>query len=256
MSRPIHAGPRRVPFRQMYEFRSDTFTRPTKAMRRAMSEAEVGDDVWGEDPTVHALEEAAAAAVGKDAALLVSSGTMGNALGVRVHCGQGDEMYADADAHVCKWEGGGPAALWGVQVRMLPALDGRPSPMTLQRRDPGRRGVRPAPRAAAARLDREHRTPTRAGASGRSTSSTTTARSRASYGLAVHMDGARLFNAADRARRVGGARRASARTPCSSASPRGSAHRSARCFAGLGRRSWPARAATASCSAAACGRPA
>ncbi len=179
----------------MYEFRSDTFTRPTKAMRRAMSEAEVGDDVWGEDPTVHALEEAAAAAVGKDAALLVSSGTMGNALGVRVHCGQGDEMYADADAHVCKWEGGGPAALWGVQARMLPALDGRPSPMTLSDAIPV--GAASDPHLAQPRLVWIENT--HADSGGRVwpldelDHYSEVARDN---DLAVHMDGARLFNAA------------------------------------------------------------
>ena len=76
----------------MYEFRSDTFTRPTEAMRRAMATAEVGDDVWGEDPTVIALEERAAAAVGKEAAVFVPSGTMGNAIGMRLHAGHGDAL--------------------------------------------------------------------------------------------------------------------------------------------------------------------
>src|SRR5690349_13530106 len=76
----------------MWEFRSDTFTRPTDAMRQAMASAEVGDDVWGEDPTVHALEARAAAAVGKEAALFVPSGTMGNAIGMRLHAAQGDAL--------------------------------------------------------------------------------------------------------------------------------------------------------------------
>ena len=95
----------------MYEFRSDTFTRPTEAMRRVMATAEVGDDVWGEDPTVIALEERAAAAVGKEAAVFVPSGTMGNAIGLRLHAGQGDALWAHDTSHVIDNEGGGPAAL-------------------------------------------------------------------------------------------------------------------------------------------------
>src|SRR5262249_279206 len=84
----------------MWEFRSDTFTRPPDAMRRAMASAEVGDDVWGEDPTVRALEERAAAAVGKEAALFVPSGTMGNAIGMRLHAAQGDALWAQDASHV------------------------------------------------------------------------------------------------------------------------------------------------------------
>ena len=101
----------------MYEFRSDTFTRPTEAMRRVMATAEVGDDVWGEDPTVIALEERAAAAVGKEAAVFVPSGTMGNAIGMRLHAGQGDALWAHDTSHVIDNEGGGPATLWGILPR-------------------------------------------------------------------------------------------------------------------------------------------
>src|SRR4051812_49647125 len=108
----------------MWEFRSDTFTRPTDAMRRAMAAAEVGDDVWGEDPTVRALEERSAAAVGKDAALFVPSGTMGNAIGMRLHAGQGDALWAHDSSHVIDNEGGGPATLWGILPRGIATRDG------------------------------------------------------------------------------------------------------------------------------------
>ena len=108
----------------MWEFRSDTFTRPTEAMRRAMATAEVGDDVWGEDPTVIALEERAAAAVGKEAAVFVPSGTMGNAIGMRLHAGQGDALWAHDASHVIDNEGGGPAALWGILPRGLATAGG------------------------------------------------------------------------------------------------------------------------------------
>jgi threonine aldolase len=108
----------------MWEFRSDTFTRPDEGMRRAMATAEVGDDVWGEDPTVRELEETAAAICGKEAAVFISSGTMGNAIGVRLHAGQGDELYAHARSHVVDNEGGGSAALWGIAQRQLHGADG------------------------------------------------------------------------------------------------------------------------------------
>src|SRR4051812_27416344 len=100
-------------------------------MRRAMAEAEVGDDVWGEDPTVHRLEAAAAAVVGKEAAILVPSGTMGNAIGVRLHAGQGDAVYVPERAHLVEHEGGGPSALWGVLVRSVPGAAGMPDASAL-----------------------------------------------------------------------------------------------------------------------------
>jgi threonine aldolase len=84
-----------------------------------MATAEVGDDVWGEDPTVRELEETAAEICGKEAGIFLSSGTMGNAIGVRLHAGQGDELYAHARSHVVDNEGGGSVALWGIAQRQL-----------------------------------------------------------------------------------------------------------------------------------------
>src|SRR5690348_11362745 len=101
------------------DLRSDTVTKPTPAMRRAMAEAEVGDDVYGEDPTVKALEERTAELLGHEAALLVPSGTMANQIAVGVHAGPGDELLCDTSAHVYVWEGGGIARLSGVTARPI-----------------------------------------------------------------------------------------------------------------------------------------
>ncbi len=104
------------------DLRSDTVTRPTPSMRRAMAEAVVGDDVYGEDPTVNTLEERVAALLGKEAAIYVPSGTMGNLVAVLSHCGRGDEMILGDKAHIFLYERGGSAALGGVQPRTLPNL--------------------------------------------------------------------------------------------------------------------------------------
>jgi threonine aldolase len=98
------------------DLRSDTVTRPTLAMRDAMARAEVGDDVYGEDPTVKRLEERVAALLDKPAALFVSSGTMGNQLALLVHASRGDEVYAGEGAHCAWYESGAAAALAGVQI--------------------------------------------------------------------------------------------------------------------------------------------
>jgi threonine aldolase len=92
---------------------------PTPEMRRAMAEAEVGDDVFGEDPTVNRLQELAAAAMGKEAGLFVASGTMGNLLALLAQLRSGQELIADAESHVFLYEGGGMATLGGIQVRPL-----------------------------------------------------------------------------------------------------------------------------------------
>jgi len=101
------------------DLRSDTVTRPTPAMREAMARAEVGDDVYGEDPTVNALEAEAARLTGKEAALFVPSGTMANQLALRVHTRHGDVVLAGEHSHLLDYESGGGAALSGVQIRTL-----------------------------------------------------------------------------------------------------------------------------------------
>jgi threonine aldolase len=102
------------------DLRSDTVTKPTPAMRRAMAEAEVGDDVYGEDPTVKRLETLAAEMLGKEAALFVPSGTMGNLISALSHCGRGDEVILGDNAHMFYYEQGGMAALGGIHPRTAP----------------------------------------------------------------------------------------------------------------------------------------
>jgi threonine aldolase len=104
---------------RLIDLRSDTVTQPTPAMREAMARAEVGDDVFGDDPTVKALEAETAALLGKEAALYTASGTMANQLAIRSHTEPGDEILVEANAHIYYYEGGGPAALSGVMCRCI-----------------------------------------------------------------------------------------------------------------------------------------
>src|SRR6476619_2391956 len=103
---------------RLLDLRSDTVTRPTPAMREAMARAEVGDDVYGEDPTVNALEERTAAILGKDAAIFVPSGTMGNQIALQCHTRRGDEVILGESAHLSADESGAGAAWAGVQFRV------------------------------------------------------------------------------------------------------------------------------------------
>ena len=104
------------------DLRSDTVTHPSPAMREAMYRAEVGDDVYGEDPTVNRLEELAASLFGKETALFVASGTMGNAVAMLTHCRRGDEIVMGDRAHTYLYEVGGPARLNGSPIRAVPTL--------------------------------------------------------------------------------------------------------------------------------------
>jgi threonine aldolase len=174
------------------DLRSDTVTLPTPAMRRAMAEAEVGDDVYGEDPTVRRLERRTAEVLGKEAALFVPSGTMANQLAIGVHCRPGDELICNPSAHVYVWEGGGIARLWGATARTLGAeleplsrglLDGKVRP------DDGH--------YARTRLVCLENTHNRAGGRVHPIGDVAEVAAWArSNGLAMHLDGARLFNAA------------------------------------------------------------
>jgi threonine aldolase len=103
----------------MIDLRSDTVTKPTPEMREAMANAEVGDDVFGEDPTINRLQDLAATMLGKEAALFVASGTMGNLASVLAHCGRGDEVILGDISHTYLFEAGGIAALGGVHPRVL-----------------------------------------------------------------------------------------------------------------------------------------
>lgn len=106
------------------DFRSDTVTRPTPGMKEAMANAEVGDDVFGDDPSVHRLERRLAEILGKEASLFVPSGTMSNQIGIRVHCRPGDEILCEAGCHLFNNEQGGYAQLSGVAVRPVPGTCG------------------------------------------------------------------------------------------------------------------------------------
>ncbi len=110
---------------RIIDLRSDTVTKPTPAMRKAMMEAEVGDDVFGEDPTVNRLQEMAADMMGKEAALFVTSGTQGNLVSILAHCQRGDEAIVGDLSHTYHYEQGGMAQVGGVHPRVLPnAVDG------------------------------------------------------------------------------------------------------------------------------------
>jgi threonine aldolase len=111
-----------APTERRIDLRSDTVTQPTPAMREAMARAEVGDDVYGEDPTVNRLEALAAEIMGKEAALFVPAGTMGNAIAILVHCQRGDEVLVGDRAHIYLYEVGGAARLNGSPIRAIPTL--------------------------------------------------------------------------------------------------------------------------------------
>ncbi len=175
----------------MMDFRSDTVARPTGDMRRAMAEAPVGDDVFGEDPTVNQLEEYVAGLLGKEAAIYAPSGTMTNQIGVFVGTGRGDEVLLHGDAHIFNYEAGGPALLSGVQIRPLPGRNGVVGAETL------RRAVRPDnvhfARPGLLCLENTHNV-----AGGKVyplDDFAEVARAARDLGLRVHLDGARLFNA-------------------------------------------------------------
>lgn len=110
---------------KIIDLRSDTVTKPTEEMRMAMANAEVGDDVYGEDPTVNRLEALAARMVGKEAALFVPSGTFGNQLAIFTHTQRGDEIIVERNAHIKKYEVAGAAALSGVQIEAIPSDFGK-----------------------------------------------------------------------------------------------------------------------------------
>jgi threonine aldolase len=175
------------------DFRSDTVTWPTPAMREAMAAAPVGDDVYGEDPTINQLEALAAEMVGKEAGLFVASGTMGNLTAILTHAGRGDEAIVGQDAHTFRYEAGGMAVLGGITPQPLPTDEyGRLDP------DQVETAVRPDdphfPRSRLLLLENSY---------GRkqgyplppdyfATMRTIADR----HNLRIHLDGARLFNAA------------------------------------------------------------
>ena len=176
---------------RIVDLRSDTVTKPTPGMRKAMMEAEVGDDVFGEDPTVNALQGKVAKLLNKEAAIFVCSGTMANQLAIRTHTHHGDEVIIESEAHTFNYEGGGPAALSGVQCHPLRGERGVLDPSQIED------AIRPNDHHfAPTRLVCLENTHNRAGGRVypiekiRETYNLTKR-----YGLAMHLDGARLLNA-------------------------------------------------------------
>ncbi len=177
---------------KMIDLRSDTVTKPTPGMRQAMARAEVGDDVYGEDPTVNQLQERAAELLGMEAALFVPSGTMGNQIAIKVHTRPGDEVVLEADSHIFNYELGMMAAFSGVLPRPIPT----------------ERGVLPLEAVAAAvrpsvyYLSRtgliciENTHNRKAGAVYPLEQARELLEFAHSKGIPVHLDGARIFNAA------------------------------------------------------------
>jgi len=174
------------------DLRSDTVTLPTEEMRRAMAEAEVGDDVYGEDPTIQELESLAAKILGKEAALFVPSGTMGNQVSVMTHTQRGDEVIMEAESHVYYYEVGAMAVLSGVQACPVPGKRGVMDPDDV-RRAIRERGNIHFPRTSLVVLENTHN---RGGGKVLPLDNVKAISDIAhSNGLSVHMDGARIFNA-------------------------------------------------------------
>ncbi|MCB1018982.1 MAG: low specificity L-threonine aldolase [Acidobacteria bacterium] len=174
------------------DFRSDTVTKPSPAMRRAMAEAEVGDDVMGEDPTVRKLEERACELLGKPAAVFVPTGTMGNQAALKAHTNPGEEIICDERSHIVLYEMGMVAAFSGCMTRTIASPDGLLSWASIEPRM--RRGSDHYRGVTLIEVENTHNA-----AGGRiyplETLAEIAAKARP-WGAKVHMDGARLFNAA------------------------------------------------------------
>ncbi len=174
------------------DLRSDTLTLPTPAMREAMARAEVGDDVWEEDPTVKRLEETAARRVGKEAALLVTSGTQGNLASVLAQTRPGQEIILDRDCHIFNYEVAGAALIGGVQTLPIPTERGFLTPEQV------RDSIRPSnvhiPQTGLVCLENTHNR--HGGTCCTPEEIEAVAAAAHNAGVPVHLDGARIFNAA------------------------------------------------------------
>ena len=174
------------------DLRSDTVTRPTEGMRKAMYEAEVGDDVFKEDPTLNKLQEFAAEILGKESALYVPSGVMGNQICLNVHTNPGDEVICEADAHIFQYESGSPAALSGIQLYPIKAERGILKPELVEPL------IRPIsayymPRSKVIEVENTHN---RAGGTVYTLEEIENIQLLVKkYNLKFHLDGARLWNA-------------------------------------------------------------
>jgi len=178
---------------KIIDLRSDTITLPTEEMRQAMYEAELGDDVHREDPTVNRLEALSAEVMGKEAALFTTSGTMSNLLGVLTNARHGDEIIVGSEAHIFWYEVGGASALGGVVMRTVPNdEEGRLNPSDVEK------AIRPEnihfPRSTLLCLENTHNRCGGAVLTRQYTEEISALAHR--HGLQVHLDGARIFNAA------------------------------------------------------------
>ncbi|SFR13681.1 low-specificity L-threonine aldolase [Desulfoscipio geothermicus] len=177
---------------KIVDLRSDTVTRPTQEMREAMYRAEVGDDVLGEDPTVRRLEETAADMVGKEAALFVTSGTMGNQVAILTHTARGNEVIVDDESHIFYYEVGAAAMLSSVQLRPMAGLHGRDA-LALAGAAIRDENIH-YPKTTLLCLENTHNR--RSGTVMRPETMGELYRLAKGRGVAVHVDGARIFNAA------------------------------------------------------------
>ncbi|HVC32054.1 MAG TPA: low-specificity L-threonine aldolase [Chloroflexota bacterium] len=177
---------------RLVDLRSDTVTLPTPEMRRAISAADLGDDVFGEDPTVCRLEALAADRLGKEAAVLVSSGTQGNLVGVLSHTQRGDEVIVGDQSHVLHYEVAGCAVVGGLQLRSVHTVDGMLDPAEVEA------AIRPPnvhhPRTSVVCVENTHNR--HSGAVLDAAQMHAIAEVAHRHGVAVHLDGARIFNAA------------------------------------------------------------
>ncbi|OYT73868.1 MAG: low specificity L-threonine aldolase [Chloracidobacterium sp. CP2_5A] len=174
------------------DLRSDTVTRPSPAMREAMYRAEVGDDVYFEDPTINALQERAAELLGFEAALWTPTGTMGNQICIRLHAPPGSEVIVESRAHIYEWELGALAALSGLVPRLVAAERGHPTWSAIAA------AIQPTAyyRAQTALICLENTHNMHGGTVADQSETAVILREAAARGLPVHLDGARLFNAA------------------------------------------------------------
>lgn len=174
------------------DLRSDTLTSPSPEMRQAMAEAEVGDDVYGEDPTVNRLEALAAEKMGKEAAIFVPSGSMGNQIALMVHCQRGEEAICDSEAHVFHYEMGAASVLAGVQLYPVPGLHGEKGEVLLAAHIRQAKSYLPLTRLVCLENSLN-----RGGGSVMPQQRMAGVYELAGeHGLPVHLDGARIFNAA------------------------------------------------------------
>ncbi|MBI5565614.1 MAG: low-specificity L-threonine aldolase [Chloroflexi bacterium] len=174
------------------DLRSDTVTQPTPDMREAMAKAEVGDDVFGDDPTVNKLEELAAAKLGKESAVFVASGTMGNLVSLLTHCGRGEEVIVGSEAHIFRYEASGSSALGGIPQFQIPNNPDGTLPL-----DRVEAAIRSGDQhEARTRLIALENTQNRCGGTVLPVSYMRQVRELANrHGLRIHLDGARVFNA-------------------------------------------------------------